>query len=66
MMNSFFVDIIKKVYIAMQKHTIEMELCLDGTQTFELKDLVKKILNDQDEFSLQYYIKDILKQPTVI
>ena len=43
-----------------------MELCLDGTQTFELKDLVKKILNDQDEFNLQYYIKDVLKQSTVI
>lgn len=53
MMNSFFVDIIKKVYIAMQKHTIEMEVCLDGTQSFDLKELVKKILNDQEEFNLQ-------------
>jgi len=30
MMNSFFIDIIKKVYAAMQKHTIPMRLSFDG------------------------------------
>ena len=61
MMNSFFVDVIKKIYTAMQKHIIEMEICLDGSQYFELKQLVQQILNDQDEFNLTYYIKEVLK-----
>ena len=30
MMNSFYIDIIKKVYSAMQKHTIPMKLSFDG------------------------------------
>jgi hypothetical protein len=40
MMNSFFVDIIKRLYAAMQKHTLNIKVSFDGNSNLELSELV--------------------------
>jgi len=60
MMNSFFIDVIKKVYAAMQKHTIAMKLSLDGSNPLCLREIVEKIISTEGTFDLLTYASESL------
>ena len=60
-MNSFLIDVIKRVHIAMQKHpSIEFSLSFDGSASFfPLSDLLKSIIKEE-EFDLLKFARENL------
>jgi hypothetical protein len=66
MMNSFYIDIIKKVYGAMQRHSIPMKISFDGTTHMCLQETVSRMIDENGTFNLHNFSKEVLNQPIII
>ncbi|TNV86452.1 hypothetical protein FGO68_gene11536 [Halteria grandinella] len=69
MMNSFFIDVLKRVYLAIVKHpqqTLEVKVCFDGDQNFSLREIVQNCVKEDGVFSLRNFIRVTLNMSVSI
>lgn len=66
-MNNFFIDVLRKIYLATQKHGIAIKVSFDGGQSsHDLATLVSNLVSEDGVFDLKQVFRETLEQPYII